>query len=180
MLRFLLIALVGSLLLPAAASATTLVSGAGQSRPQPYQGWVDQSSVPTPGGVVTLELSDCPVGPAWASACVLLDEAPTVHLGAMGRDRATLLHELGHVFDEQVMTAADRTRFTSLLGLRGTWHGDSAGDPPHEQFAEAYAFCARTARLRSTRLGMYGYVATPGRQRAVCGLIRDAAARRPA
>jgi len=177
-LRLLLIALVVSLLLPAAASATTLVSG-DATRPQPYQGWVDRSEVPTPSGMVGLELSSCPVGPAWASACVFFAER-RVHLGAMGRDRATLLHELGHLFDEESLTDADRARFKTLTGARGPWLGDPAADPPFEQFAEAYSICARYGRLRSTRLGMYGYIATPARHRAVCGLIRGAAGRRPA
>ena len=161
-----------------AATATTLTTPDGTVRPQPFQGWVDAAAVPTPPGVVTVHLAGCPGGPAWAGGCV--DTlARAIHLGEDGRDRTTLLHELGHVFDATVMGDAARRRFQALIGRPGPWDGPPSTDPPHEQFAEAYALCARYPRLRGPRLGMYAYVATPRRHRAVCGLIRDAAARRP-
>ena len=177
-LRPLIVSIVLALLVPATASATTLATPDGAVRPQPFQAWVDRSAVPTPPGVVTLHLESCPGGPAWGAACAD-SSALSIHLGSEGRDRVTLLHELGHIFDGRVLTDADRARLQALLGRPGAWDGPAADDPPHEQFAEAYALCARHPRLRATRLGMYGYVATPARHRAVCAVIRDAAARRP-
>lgn len=164
--------------MPAAAAAPTDIELVGDAQAQPYQSWVAASRVPTPPGQVNLVLGACPGGPAWAAGCANPSER-TIWLGVEGRNRVTLLHELGHLFDEYVLEAADRRRFQAIIGRRGAWEGPAAIDPPHEQFAEAYALCARHPRLRATRLGMYGYVATPARHRAVCAVIRDAAARRP-
>ncbi len=168
------LAMAGVLAAPAMASPTTLaVDGAVQA--QPYQGWVDRSEVPTPPGIVNVFLSSCPVGPSWASACVFPDERE-IHLGADGRDEGTLLHELGHLFDSQMLDTAERKRLQTLLGRRGAWRGASANDPPHEQFAEAYAMCAvHGSLLRRARVGMYGYVADPRQHTKICVAIRRAA-----
>src|SRR3712207_2420093 len=168
MARLGLLTLVLLALLPATASATTLVTPGGAQRPQPYQSWVDRSAMPTPAGEVTLFLDACPDGPAWAAACASPFER-SIHLGAEGRTRMTLLHELGHLFDATVLTDADRARFQALIGRPGPWTGPPSADPPHEQFAEAYAMCARRDHLSSTRLGMYAYVATAQRHRREIG-----------
>ena len=166
--------LAGALPAPAAASPTTLaVDGAVQA--QPYQGWVDDAAVPTPPGIVNVFLSSCPVGPSWASACVFPDQRE-IHLGVDGRDEGTLLHELGHLFDAQLLDTAERKRMQTLLGRKGAWRGASANDPPHEQFAEAYAMCGEYgALLRRARVGMYGYIADPRHHTKICTAIRRAA-----
>jgi hypothetical protein len=167
----------GSLALPAAATAaTTLVTPDGALRPQPFQSWVDRAAVPTPPGVVTVSLGACPGGPAWGAACAD-PRTRTVHLGPQGRDPVTVLHELGHLFDELVLDDADRSGFRRILRRNGAWLAAASTNPLHEQFAEAYALCARYPRLRATRLAMYGYVATPRRHSRVCGFIRATAAR---
>jgi hypothetical protein len=179
MRRFaLLLALAAGLLaFPAGASAgTTLVTQDGAPRPQPFQSWVDRAAVPTPPGVVTVALRACPGGPAWGAACA--DPlARTVYLGPEGRDPVTVLHELGHLFDALVLDDRDRAGFRSLMHRRSAWIAAASTNPLHEQFAEAYALCARHPRLRATRLAMYGYIATPRRHARVCGFIRAAAAR---
>jgi hypothetical protein len=168
--------LLAGLLVPAAAPATTLETDGGATRPQPFQSWVDRAAVPTPPGLVRLSLAACPGGPAWGAACASpADRA--IHLGSEGRDPVTLLHELGHLFDELVLDDTDRAAFQALLGRRGPWFGPAASDPPNERFAEAYALCARYPRLRATRLGMYAYIATPRRHARVCRLVRAVAAR---
>jgi hypothetical protein len=157
----------------APASATTLVTPDGQTRPQPYQSWVDRSDVPTPPGKVTLALAPCPGGPAWAAGCA--DTANRViYLGTNARDRARLLHELGHIFDRHVMSNPLRARFTAVAGLTGPWHSTQA-DPPEEQFAEAYSVCGRFSSLRQMYFGMYAYSPTPARHRRACSVIRQAA-----
>src|SRR3712207_4108481 len=98
MARLALLTVLFAALLTASASATTLVGDDGTPRPQPYQSWVDASAMPTPGGEVTLHLAACPEGPAWAAACASPFER-AIHLGDEGRDRMTLLHELGHLYD---------------------------------------------------------------------------------
>ena len=169
----LLVTILTTLLFAAPASATTLVTPDGQTRPQPYQSWVDRAHVPTPAGNVTLVLGACPGGPAWAAGCA--DAANRViYLGTEARDRARLLHELGHIFDRQSMSNPLRARFTSVAGLRGPWHSTQA-DPPEEQFAEAYSVCARFPSLRQMHFGMYAYSPTPARHRRACSVIRQAA-----
>ena len=60
-------------LIPASASAaTTLATPDGTLRPQPYQGWVDGSLMPTPDGTVTLSLDGCGGGLSCAPEGALL------------------------------------------------------------------------------------------------------------
>jgi hypothetical protein len=167
----------GCLLGPAGASAaTTLAAPDGALRPQPFQSWVDRAAVPTPPGVVTVALDACPGGPAWGAACAD-PQTRTVHLGPEGRDPVTLLHELGHLFDEYVLDGADRSAFRGILRRRGAWLAAAATNPLHEQFAEAYALCANYPVIRRSRMAMYGYLATPRRHARVCAAIHAAATR---
>ena len=165
------VAVLCGVLAPGATAATTLETDHGTPRPQPFQSWVDRAAVPTPPGPVRLSFASCPGGPAWGAACAL-PHARAIHLGDEGRTPITLLHELGHLFDELTLDAADRDVLAGALGGSGTWFGPAAADPPNERFAEAYALCALHRRLRATRLGMYGYIATPRRHAQVCRAIR--------
>jgi hypothetical protein len=170
------VVVVGAAASTASASATRLATAAGGAAPGQFQGWVDRAHVPTPPGLVTLVLEACPAS-ATAAGCAYA-EARLVHLAPLGRDQRTFFHELGHVYDAHVLTAADRLRFRRLIGVRsGPWLRPGGGDSAGEQFAEAYATCARFRTLRRTHFGMYDYVASPARHAAVCGLIRTAAAR---
>ena len=155
------------------AAATTLVLPDGTQRPQPYQSWVDAARVPTPPGIVTLHLAPCPGAPT-AGGCVARGSR-AIHLGPGGRDRRTLLHELGHVFDQTVLTTATRARFQALARRSGAWAAMAGGDSAEEQFAEAYALCAQRSRLTSTWFGMYDWTPTPRRHARTCALIRAAA-----
>ena len=160
----------------ASASATRLAAPGGAAVPQQFQGWLDRAHVPTPPGLVTLVLEACPAS-ATAAGCAYA-EARLVHVAPLSRDQRTFFHELGHVFDAHVLTAADRARFRRLVGVPGgPWLRPGGGDSAGEQFAAAYATCARFRTLRRTHFGMYDYVATPARHAAVCGLVRAAAAR---
>src|SRR3954454_22876047 len=95
---------------PASASATTLVLPDGTSRPQPYQSWIDRAHVPTPHGAITLRLGRCAGAPDWATGCAVLGRQE-IALTVMARSADRLLHELGHFFDAQVLTRADRARW---------------------------------------------------------------------
>lgn len=156
------------------AGAVTLVLPDGTERPQPYQAWADAAHVPTPAGAVTLHLTPCPVGES-AAGCVLRGQR-AIHLAPEGRNRRTLLHELGHVFDQSVLTAPSRARFQALVRRRGAWAGAASTDPAEEKFAEAYAVCAQHRRLTDNHFGMYDYTPSPRLHRRVCALIRAAAA----
>lgn len=167
-------ALAALLAVPAVAPATTLdIVGADDATP-PLQAWVSDAAVPTVPGRVTVVLGACPGAPAWASACAKPAER-TIYLGRQGRDEVTLMHELGHLYDHFMLSRAERERFKQLTGRRGAWSGPASADPPEEQFAEAYAMCAAYSALRTARLGMYGYLASPVRHQKVCGLVRGAA-----
>lgn len=89
-------------------------------------------------------------------------------------------HELGHVFDYQRgRTGNLRGRFLALLRDRRPWRS-SGGNSPHEQFAEAYAFCA--TGVHPDDASAYGYDYNPSRRihRLICRTIRSDAAQTPA
>src|SRR3954463_4375195 len=100
-LRHLLTALAAALVALAAAtsqaSATTLVLEDGTVRPQPYQSWVDRANVPTIDATVTLRLGGCEDLPG----CVP-DGELAVDLAPEWANAHVLLHELGHLFDDQM------------------------------------------------------------------------------
>ena len=156
-----------ALALAAPARAVTLLGTAGAPLGGRLQALVDASRVPTAPGTVVVDLHTCP-GSRYDSCW----EPGLLHLPvATGVDvRWTLMHELGHVFDERVLTAADRSAFRRAIRYRGSW--TSGPQPAGERFAEAYAGCAVYARAPYGGLqGEYGYRAGPDTFRRVCGLI---------
>jgi hypothetical protein len=156
------------LALASTAQALTIVSPSGDPRIARYQAWADTSAVPTPLGQVDLVLSTCPV--EISDGCIYHGAPPTIFLGPTVRERPVLLHELGHAFDTQRMTPADRATFEAIFRDHRAWR--SPPNSPHERFAEAYSLCARHTRLRKTYYAAYGYTTTPKRHRKVCSLIR--------
>ena len=166
-----LVAVLG-LAAPGAAHATTLVLEDGTVGPQPYQGWVDASHVPTVPGEITLRLGGCPE--ADLIACAPGTERSIV-VAPEWLSRRVVLHELGHLFDDE-MSQDVRDGFRALLH-RGSapWDDAAESNPPAEQFAEAYALCARRRRLRRRYFAGYHYAPSPDLHRHVCALIRAAA-----
>jgi hypothetical protein len=157
----------------ASAQATTLVTPAGAPLGGQLQAVVNGSRIPTPAGAVAVDLHPCP-GSQYDSCW----DATVLHLPtARGVDlRWTLMHELGHVFDDRVLTAADRAAFKRVIRYSAAW--TTGDEPAGERFAEAYAGCALYARPPYGGLqGQYGYSAAPQTFRRVCELIRRAASR---
>ena len=73
-----------------------------------------------------------------------------------------LYHELGHLFDFRLLSHAERRAYKRLVGQpRRGWFGGA--NPPSEQFAEAYALCARRHRIAGTARGSYHFRTTPRR-----------------
>ena len=171
---FIALVLAAFALLAGSAQASTLTLPDGTQRPQPYQAWVDAARVPTPAGAVVLQVAPCPIAPS-AAGCVFRGRKE-IFLSPTSRDRRTLLHELGHVFDQTVMTAGARARFQALARRRGAWSSSAGGDSAEEQFAEAYALCAQRTKLTDTHFGMYDYTPTPSRHAEACRIVRAAAA----
>ncbi len=158
-----------------ARGKTVLVSRSGRALPARWQRWVRRSLVPTVDGRVTVSLNGCPGHPK-AVGCVYSNRLSRVYIDS-GRAvmPATLYHELGHLFDWRVLNNRERRRFKRLAGQgRQGWF--SGRNPPAEQFAEAYSFCARYRRIKSIRAyTTYGYDPSPGEHRAACKLIAQAA-----
>lgn len=161
------------LLLAAPAGATVLVVD-GVERARPWQDWVDRAKVPGPRGTITVHLAGCP-GHEQARGCTLSDR-PAVFVRPDLLDApATLLHELGHVFDRQHMTDALRARFAATIGSHLPWAGQTG---LREAFAEAYGLCARRSEISYPdgtlpRDWDYTlYLPTERQHRRACDLIR--------
>lgn len=129
-------------------------------------------------GTVTLTLDQCAgltavacatPGNIWLVPGLLADAA------WWREDRAVLWHELGHQFDYSVLSEAHRDKFRALIRDTRPWR--SPPNSPHEQFAEAYRWCAlNPAARRLPRLGAFkfGYHPTGRLHRRICLLIQRA------
>jgi hypothetical protein len=161
---------------------------------QPYQGWIDASLVPVP------HLRARFFGHATDCTCET-DYPPVIYLSPGGVDppfpdfdRLGLMHEVGHLFDDRMLSPADRLAFKRIdRQPDAPWHGplgDAAGgdDPgtPQEDFANAYSICAvYGARVPDTAARALMLLLSNGDpdwagQRRTCGLIRRAARARRA
>lgn len=176
----LVVVLVGLVSAPT-AGAVTLVTPDGQVA-QPYQRWADAAKVPTYSGPVELSLAMCPYIDNGASCSFGYDSPPRVWLAATHTppdEQATRLHdlelhELGHVFDAQVMTGAARERFAAIFGLRGQgWTEGPYRLRLEEQFAQGYMLCAYDPRQPFSATSI-GYAPSIRQHRRVCALIRRA------
>src|SRR5689334_5665446 len=153
--RALVIALVVGLVVAGAAAGGTarlhavkLVTPRGKPLPGSWQQWARGALVPTVTGRVVVRIARCPARPA-AAGCVYSRRPRTIWLEPGTNDpRGVLLHELGHVFDLTVMNNRDRGHFRRIMrrGRARWWRGRL---PLAEQFAEAYSWCARYARIVS-------------------------------
>jgi hypothetical protein len=131
-----------------------------------YQQWLDGSKAPAPPGRILFSIEDCAMG--WVGvSCAFDDDPDRIHLApAAANDPGVFHHEVGHVFDFQVMTPRDRRTFSKLIGRAGqAW---DAGAPRRtlELFAAAYANCATGGDH-----GHYGWAPTKYVQRRSCDLI---------
>lgn len=142
------------LILPAGAQAATIRTETG-TVPQPYAGWIDHSKAPVPQVHITLMPGSwCPKNSA---AC--MDSMGGYRIGMRLRSRFALMHEVGHVFDEEVMDAQGHREF---LGL--------AKKDVGERFADAYGICAIWPRFDS----LARWNPSPKTRRAACRVIRRA------
>jgi hypothetical protein len=176
-----------ALLAPASAYArtTTLVDGDGRAVHGSFARWIRAARAPLAGGRIQLVRGACPGAPQFV-ACVQTWRPRRIYMSRSARPaRMVLYHELGHVFDLQVLSRSARRDFRRILHLRRAWFRGSV--PPAELFADAYARCARFGRrhsggrLANPTRSVYGYNPTLRQHRAVCVLIARAAGprRRP-
>jgi hypothetical protein len=147
------------------AGAATIVAADGSAIPT-YQRWANEADVAVPPGVVMVRGESCPGQPGVACAGRHVGEPTTIYLPAdefIDRGlRRTFWHELGHIFDYFIATDRMRGAFVGFNGGSFTgepgycpldggqcsngWWRSLGGNSAHEQFAEAYSFCARDAR----------------------------------
>jgi hypothetical protein len=168
----------------AAKGAVKLRTLRGAPLPGRWQSWADAALVPTIAGRVTVRRARCPARPS-AAGCVFTKRPRTIWLRpGIDDPHGVLLHELGHVYDLRVLNNRDRGRFRRIMrrGRARWWRGRLS---LAEQFAEAYSWCARYARIVSiSRYSSYRYRPSSKQHKAICRLIVRAArdrtpARRP-
>lgn len=144
--------------LPTQASAVTLSLHNWPSytfqmeRPQPWQRWADTARVPAVPGKITFFRAPCPNGVNEACSTPFRETwIGPAYDPTLARQRAQalhiLLHELGHHYDEQALTAADRQVFSALMYDRREWSALEP-NPPAEKWADMYAFCGLSPRLQ--------------------------------
>ncbi len=155
----------------AAKGAVKLMTPRGKPTEGRWQSYADASRMPTIRGRVRLRVARCPALP-FAAGCVYTKRPRTIFLRpGLSDPRGVLLHELGHTFDLTVMNNRDRGGFRKIMRgkKRRWWQGEI---PLAEQFAEAYSWCARYARIVSiARYSSYHYRPRPWQHRQACRLI---------
>lgn len=184
------IAILGAILLgfgTAPARAVTLVNQTGRPIGQ-YQTWADAAEVPTVAGPLTIQAAGSPSCPLACSASAgdrVIQPDGTTWIDATSQPTTWLspdvwpwafYFELGHQFDWQYLTDADRQQFAVLWQATGSpwWDSQTALDAGWENgleaaFAADYAWCA----LGDAPQGEPGWVRTtePPDPQAVCRLV---------
>jgi hypothetical protein len=165
-------AIIGSLtIVSTAAAQTTIVEPVGSHFP--YQRWADEAKVPTPPELVSVYEEQGPC--ADALGCAERNAIYFPHVAILGEFVAEGLfdHELGHAFDDQVLTEVDHAEFESLLGESSPWEWeDDSTESPQEVFAESYSYCARRPIRRITGVASVGILVAHTKMQAVCRWMR--------
>jgi hypothetical protein len=125
--------------------------------------------VPLPPRYVIIHAA-CPDRDGLGLSCAYYDGR--VYL-APGASDFAFWHELGHVFDAEVMTEGDRRWFMRRLSTRTTWWSRGPGDrSPSELFADAYGICALGLHPDGGEwIDAYGYEPGRKRHRQICAAI---------
>lgn len=150
MRRLILLALLALLALAPAAGAHTTITDSG--RAWQLQRWVDRSKMPTVDLEVSVRDERCPNPDA--VACAYLTGPIYISPALTGSAaRITLSHELGHVYDAQLMTNPLRAQLSQLMGWTGPWnqYEQLGHGSPNELFADLYADCATARSLAPYR-----------------------------
>ena len=163
---------------PALAHPPKPVGAGGRAVRGTMHGWLHQARAPLVRGRVQILVIGCPARPRFV-ACVYSRRPSRIYIRPGLRNmRWALYHELGHVFDFQVLNNRERRRFRQIMGIReNRWFGGRRRAA--ELFSEGYASCARFGPKRAPRRrSVYGYAPTARQHRATCRLLRRAAAPR--
>lgn len=164
--------LLALLAFPASASAHTTVIG-GSTRAVALQRYVNQSKVPTPDMSIKVVDSRCPKPDA--VACATWDDViyldPVLTKPVL---RIVFLHELGHIYDQNLMTETRRAEVSSVMSWVGPWQQPELGHgAPLELFANLYSDCAAAKSVSPFRARKpNSLLIAPNRQKArACALI---------
>ena len=140
--------------------------------------------VPLPRGPVAVLRQPCPGYPG-ALGCVVSLQPDTIFW--LDGDRATLEHELGHIFDRRQLDDGERNAIKRRLHkTRMAWCDTATymalrdqtpeNSPPCEDFADAYMNCRMRKQADDDNFEVsYGYNPTRRAHRRMCALIRRAA-----
>jgi hypothetical protein len=162
----------------AAAPVPSVITPSGKVASGPYASWIRRAKAPGLSGKLAVATTGCPHQPS-IIACVRTNRPRTIWLRPeYARIKRLFMHELGHVFDLNVMSHRERKDFRRIhrLGDRRWFKGFQ---PAGEWFADAYALCAQTSSIRTRPFATaYGYSPTPARHRATCRLIARASSDR--
>jgi hypothetical protein len=123
---------------------------------------------------IEITIGTCPDAAAWGDmleGCTY----PDGHIYVSASSKPFLrAHEMGHVFDFEVLTDGDHHWFARMFGIRGPW-----SDWKREVFADAYANCdlrtkpwADHGKLVGLFEGGHGYNPPLKRHRAICDAIK--------
>lgn len=170
-----LVALAG-LVFSGAASATTFVTPKGAPAGGSWAAWAAQSAEPTvPGRVQIWPASLC--GGAGGCSNYYTDVNPHVAI-LHAEGRFTFYFEMGHLFDWELLTWAERGTLSKIWGVYGhpwndTWAAVQAGreDGLEADFAAVYAYCAEGI----TTGGLQSGDAPSILMRSSCSYIRSVA-----
>lgn len=113
-----------------------------------------------------IQFGNCP---GYETACTTWGNPPVVTFKDTAEYRRSYWHEMGHVYDAEVMEPKGlRPKFAAIFGWK--WTTPRA----EEWFAQTYALCARNLRLTKTfTTGYFGFRITPKQHRQACHLIRS-------
>jgi len=129
-----------------------------------------EAKMPRPP-LLHVSAAGCPSG--WFGPCAVAATA-TIYI-TPGTDRYARSHEIGHLFDAQVLTDPDRAVLTRMMRMTGPWDQGSLPETdrsPHEWFADYYAACDLGIWPPDEWAGAYVRRAPPrNRVRRVCNII---------
>lgn len=121
--------------------------------------------VPLPPVLPIVQYGVCP---GYATACTQWGDPPIVTFETPADLKRSWWHEMGHVFDAEVMEPRGLRPAFALIDGR-PWKTPAS----EERFAQAYALCALNRRLRKTFVGWAGFRATVSQFARMCNLIRQ-------
>jgi hypothetical protein len=94
-----------------------------------------------------------------------------VYITPANEDPATLLHELFHVLDlTGQISWTTRARWLAINHDSRPWWEQADADPPYEQAAESFSFCAHRSHLKHSDILQHAFMGIPAGHAFVNGM----------